>query len=214
MISEYKAVGEPVRKIRPTRRSVSGIFPFRGQKGIPFESTLERDFLIRTEFDRTVQDIIAQPVRLPFTTPAGRNYHYTPDFLVLYFSPVRRPRLVEVKPAEEWRQHWREWSAKWKAAGRHAAERGWTFRIHDESRIRDVALANIQLLRRYQGRDAGLAGRVRQISRERGVMTAQELQRCAGVSPAQLWLLLAERELEFDLNRPLGADSKVWVTHD
>ncbi len=135
---------------------------------------------------------------------------------MLYFSPVRRPQLVEVKPAEEWRQHWRAWSAKWKAAGRHAAQRGWTFRIHDESRIRDVALANIQFLRRYQGQGqaAGLAGRVRQISREGGVMTAQALQGCAGVSPAQLWLLLAERELEFDLNRPLGADSKVWVTHD
>lgn len=38
------------RKIRPTRRSVSGVYSFRGQTAIPFESTLERDFLIRKEF--------------------------------------------------------------------------------------------------------------------------------------------------------------------
>ena len=53
---------QPKRKIKPTRRSVSGVVAFRRQKGIPFESTLERDFVIRTEFFRSVADIIAQPI--------------------------------------------------------------------------------------------------------------------------------------------------------
>ncbi|HAY17330.1 MAG TPA: heteromeric transposase endonuclease subunit TnsA, partial [Halomonas sp.] len=34
-----------VRKIGPTRRSVSGYYAFRGEESIAFESTLERDFL-------------------------------------------------------------------------------------------------------------------------------------------------------------------------
>ena len=38
---------QPQRKIKPTRRSVSGVHAFRRQRGIPYESTLERDFLIR-----------------------------------------------------------------------------------------------------------------------------------------------------------------------
>ena len=39
-----------VRKIGPTRRSVSGSYQFRGKEAIQYESTLERDFLIRHEF--------------------------------------------------------------------------------------------------------------------------------------------------------------------
>lgn len=36
------------RKIKPTRRSVSGVYPFRGDEPVEYESTLERDFLIQT----------------------------------------------------------------------------------------------------------------------------------------------------------------------
>jgi hypothetical protein len=40
------ALPRQTRKIKPTRRSVSGVYPFRGETAIPIESTLERDFLI------------------------------------------------------------------------------------------------------------------------------------------------------------------------
>jgi hypothetical protein len=72
------------RKIKPTRRSVSGIYPFRGETAIAYESTLERDFLIRKEFNLYVLDIIPQPVQIPFTSNNGQVYTYTPDFLVYY----------------------------------------------------------------------------------------------------------------------------------
>ena len=62
----------------------------------------------------------------------------------------RKPKLVEVKPEREWRQHWRQWSPKWRAAMRVAKERGWTFHVRDESRIRDRTLQNIRFLRRYK----------------------------------------------------------------
>ena len=75
---------QPQRKIGPTRRSVSGIHVFRKQTGIAFESTLERDFLIRTEFFLNVSEIFAQPIQIPFQTANGRNATYTPDFLVVY----------------------------------------------------------------------------------------------------------------------------------
>jgi hypothetical protein len=68
------------RMIKPTRRSVSGIFPFRGETAIPYESTLERDFLIRKEFSLYVLDIIPQPVQVPLTSNNGQIYTYTPDF--------------------------------------------------------------------------------------------------------------------------------------
>lgn len=142
------------RKIRPTRRSVSGIYAFRGETAIPFESTLERDFLIRTEFNGFVLNIIPQPVQIPFIGINGQSYTYTPDFLVRFrtngTARERKPLLVEVKPVTEWREHWRDWATKWKAARRYASDRGWIFRIADESRIRDQVLANINALNRYK----------------------------------------------------------------
>ena len=49
-----------VRTIKPTRRSVSGQICFEGSY-IPFESTLERDFLIFHTFRKDVIDLVAQP---------------------------------------------------------------------------------------------------------------------------------------------------------
>lgn len=37
---------QQVRKIKPTRLSVSGLLPFKDGVSIPYESTLERDFLL------------------------------------------------------------------------------------------------------------------------------------------------------------------------
>jgi hypothetical protein len=107
---------------------------WRGEHSIQYESTLERDFLFRQEFSLDVSQVISQPCVIPFTTHSGRAATYTPDFLVVYSvdsSPLRyqlRPMLVEVKPQSEWREHWREWLPKWKAARRYASSRGWTVR--------------------------------------------------------------------------------------
>ena len=127
----------PVRPIKPTKRSVSGVFPFRGEGGIPYESMLERDFLLRTEFSSDVLAIISQPVSIPFTTN-GRSYKYTPDFLVYYrlgdrhFEDYPKPMLVEVKPETEWRKNWRSWLPKWKANGWRRKEKGRLVEIKNE----------------------------------------------------------------------------------
>jgi len=132
-----------MRKIKPTRRSVSGVYAFRGNSMVAYESTLERDFLIRTEFSLNVLDVIPQPAEIPFVSSNGRTYTYTPDFLVYYrlgshsYDDYPKPVLVEVKPETEWRRHWREWLPKWKAAWSYARSQGWEFHIRDESRIRD-----------------------------------------------------------------------------
>lgn len=214
----------PVRPIKPTKRSVSGVFPFRGEGGIPYESTLERDFLLRTEFSSDVLAIISQPVSIPFTTN-GRTYKYTPDFLVYYrlgdrhFEDYPKPMLVEVKPEADWRKSWRAWLPKWKAALRHANDQGWTFRIHDESRIRDTALQNIKFLARYERMtfppedSAWIIDGVR----EMGVAPVHyllakyscTLYRGQGIS--HLWHLVATRRLACDIRLPLNEHLEVWV---
>lgn len=217
-----------VRKIRPTRRSVSGYYPFRGQSAIAFESTLERDFLIRSEFCLSVLDIIPQPVEIPFWGENGQQYKYTPDFLVYYrlgeraYDDYPKPMLVEVKPASEWREHWREWLPKWKAAWRFAQGQGWSFHIHDESRIRDQALENIRFLERYKKTSfpETESYEVLNTVKEMGVVTIDYLlarhfmgmYRAEGIT--HIWHLLAGRKLDCDINRSLSEFTQLWLPHD
>lgn len=222
---EPQATPSQVRKIGPTKRSVSGQYAFRGQTAIPFESTLERDFLMRCEFQSSVLDIIAQPVAIPFHSGNGRKYTYTPDFLIYYKLGSRsyihypKPMLVEVKPAAEWRLHWREWLPKWKAARRYAVDQGWKFRIYDESRIRDTALANIRYLERFSRMTFDPA------STDQIVNTVLQMGGCkvdylltrhfSGIyrkqGLAHIWHLVATKKLECDILAPVSHSTELWV---
>lgn len=215
------------RQIKPTRRSVSGVYSFRGETAVPYESTLERDFIIRKEFSPSVLDIIPQPCQIPFNKN-GRKHVYTPDFLVYYrlgnraYPEFPRPVLVEVKPEAEWRKHWRDWLPKWKAAYRFAQEQGWAFHIHDESRIRDQALANIQFLERYKRMSFPVEESrwVLDNLREMGSAPVHFLlaRHFMGIYQAQgiahLWHLLATRQLDCDISMPLNDQTVLWVTTD
>lgn len=216
----------PVRKIGPTRRSVSGYYAFRGEESIAFESTLERDFLVRADFNLDVLNVISQPCEIPFQySITGRRYTYTPDYLVYYrlgdrhYENYPRPLLVEVKPQAMWRKHWREWLPKWKAALRYAKVQGWDFRLHDESRIRDKTFDNITFLSRYKRMAFPPEESLQVVStvREMGVATLDYLlarhfmgpYRAEGIS--HVWHLLASRQLECDIALPFSPFTEVWV---
>lgn len=212
------------RKIRPTRRSLSGVYVFRGDTSIPYESSLERDFLIRKEFSLAVLDVIPQPCRIPFVTHDGRCFDYTPDFLVYYrlgnqsYHEYPKPVLVEVKPESDWRKHWRKWLPKWKAAYRYARSQGWEFHIHDESRIRDQALRNIRFLDPYK-RMTFPVEESRQVVETLRLMGSAPVHyllarhfmgiyRAEGL--AHLWHLLATRQVDCDITLPLNEFTDLW----
>lgn len=212
-----------VRKIGPTRRSVSGSYPFRGKEAIQYESTLERDFLIRHEFFPNIVSITPQPVEIPFIGDNGRAYTYTPDFLM----SLRRPDgeatqhvLVEVKPRDLWVENWRAWSSKWKAARCFARKQGWSFKIYDESRIRDRALENIKFLDRYQrfaqapGHTDTLLHALYQI----GPLSRDALFAHCGVIAGDerpwavaIWYLLATRKIDCDITQQLDGATVLWT---
>jgi len=217
-----------VRRIGPTRRSVSGVYAFRGETSIQFESTLERDFLIRNEFSSAVLAVISQPVQIPFVGVNGRSYTYTPDYLVYFrlgnrhYDDYPKPLLVEVKPEKEWRKSWREWLPKWKSAYRHAKEQGWAFHIHDESRIRDQAFENIRFLERYKRMQFSVeesrwvVENVRQMgSAPLHYILARHfmgMYRAEGI--AHIWHLLSIRQLDCDISQPLNDATEFWVPTD
>ena len=215
----------PKRKIGVTRRSVSGIYIFRGETAIPHESTLERDFIVRNEFFLDVERILPQPIRIPFIGPEGRTYSYIPDFLVIYRPDERghrRPLLVEVKPGEHWRKHWRKWRRKWKAAIGFAREHNWRFRIQDESRIRDTVLQNVRFLDGYKGMRPGAEDihPIVELFRSAGPTPISTFldQHCRPTGRSQaiqlLWHLVAVRKLDCDISGPLNYDTKLRVPHD
>ncbi|MFC5429477.1 heteromeric transposase endonuclease subunit TnsA [Paraburkholderia denitrificans] len=214
------------RRIGPTRRSVSGVYMFRRETPIPFESTLERDFLIRAEFMLDILDVTPQPVRIPFTDAQGRPNIYTPDYLVHYrlgdrsYDDYPRPLLVEVKPAEAWQTNWRIWASKWKIARQFARAQGWQFQIQDESRIRDQTFQNIRFLERFQRmhfaseESQWIVGNLRQMgSTTFHYLLARHFMgayRANGV--AHIWHLLANRRIDCDMSRPLCDQTELWVS--
>lgn len=219
-----KARLTPVRKIGTTRRSLSGILAFRGETAIPFESSLERDFLIRMAFNRQVLDVISQPVRLPFTAKTGREYPYTPDYLVYYrvghsYEDSPKPLLVEVKYRADIKKHWSDWKNKFRAAHRYAKERDWAFHIYDESRIRGIVLDNIKFLERFKGmhiepedKAAILTTAQEQRSTTFNYLLARHyggIYRAEGVG--HIWHLLATRQLDCDLTLPLNDMTELWM---
>lgn len=137
-----------VRKIKPTRLSVSGFLPFKDEISIPYESALEQDFLLYFTYLPSVEGIIAQPTRILFVKNR-MTYPYTPDFLVR-FNDGRPALLVEVKPKSKWQTHWREWKEKWKAAMAFSKKNECIFHIYDEDKIRHLALFNINAVQRYK----------------------------------------------------------------
>jgi len=206
-----------MRKIKPTRRSVSGHYAFKGNKSIVFESTLERDFLIRNEFFANVIDIIPQPVVISFVKN-GRTYPYTPDFLVYYSqenqSKVLKPTLVEVKPRSELRQHWNDWRSKFRHAYRFAKSQGWEFKIYDESRIRDQVLENIRFLERYKRMQFSpeTSQPVKQAIRDLGNTSLKEfLNSYKSDVTSLIWHLAATKQLDCNIKEPLNQNTHLWM---
>lgn len=137
-----------VRKIKPTRLSVSGYLPFKDGFSVPYESTLERDFLLYFTYMPVVAEIVPQPTRILFVKN-GMTYRYTPDFFIR-FNDGRPSLLIEVKPKSKWQKHWREWKEKWKAAMAFCKKNECIFHVYDEDKIRHLALFNINAVQRYK----------------------------------------------------------------
>lgn len=145
-----------------------------GAASVPFESLLERDWLIRTDtYDHDLQWIVAQPRvdkekrGLPYWFD-GRMRLWTPDFMRQRKGrdgrQHPRPDLVEVKPLvaihpDDPDDATRELKANYVAAKFDAIRlaalaRGYGFSLATEDEIRiQPSLRNADLIRRCAGKD-------------------------------------------------------------
>ncbi len=215
------------RKIGYTHSSVSGSFPFRSEKSICFESTLERDLLMILEYDPCVVDVIEQPVTIEYTNKNGRDVTYTPDFLVHYRSDhstnsslLKTSKLIEVKPQIVLKKKWKKLKPKFKIGTSYAKQQGWRFCIYDESRIRGQYLKNIRFLSRYKNYQFDVYEEKRMIDHLNAVghtaidhilevLYAREDDK--GIALSQIWQLLSKQKFACDMTQSLNLGTVVWL---
>ena len=181
---------------------------------LEYESSLERDFLTLAEWNPDIVTMAAQPVRLTFSDPSGGKRSYTPDFLATYRDG--RQSLHEIKFRADLKAGWKYLRPRFECAVDWCRDRGSTFHIETERKIRTPRLRNIRFLRHFSRADVDPADEraLTEILARRTAMTAAELIALAGSGdPAlrtrNLWALVASRRIGVNLDHPLSMSSIV-----
>lgn len=223
---EYSAV----RKAQTVYGSISGYYSFRGEKTIWFESTLERDFLFKQEYNKNVIDIVEQPISIPYITELGNESTYTPDYLVQFSSAAYddldtfpAPLLIEIKPRKKLIKDWKSLKPKFKAAYAFASEKGWKFKIIDESRLYDKYWENINFLKRFK------RSHIDEVDQQVLIETLLKLgHSTVNQLPAyifkdqknilkaihQIWVLISKNVILCDLYQLFTAETIIWVNDE
>jgi len=218
-------ISQKRRKIGYTYSSVSGVYPFRKTKGIEFESTLERDLLVLLGYDSTVEDVIEQPVTIEYVNHNGHAASYTPDFLVHYAVKNGNKsnlcsKLIEVKPSKFLEKDWGDLKKKFKVGVAYAKEKGWVFKVYNESRIRTQRLENIKKLEGFQNlqvQEEDLEFVMNQVmdvngvSIRRLVLHLNSIKGKGANSLPLVWHLIYIKFLRCDLSNLLDLETKVWL---
>lgn len=114
---------------------------------IPWESTLERDWLLHLEATPSIRAIYGQPQTFDYCDD-GKWHRYTPDFEVQWRDNDRLPTLYEVKPYEVTITP--DFVTTSKAIRASLAEQGYEYLVVDSKTIRDGHhLANLNHLKHY-----------------------------------------------------------------
>lgn len=115
---------------------------------IPWESTLERDWLLHLEANPSVKTIQSQPQRFDYFLN-GKWHLYTPDFEVHWKDALNRlPTIYEVKPEEISADN--AFNEKANAIGVQLAQLGYEFVVVDRKTIREGNhLKNLNYLKHY-----------------------------------------------------------------
>lgn len=188
----------------PTR--TVGRFPsLKCGRTIHWESQLERDFVLRLEFDEHVVSYREQPetIKVPWQ---GRTRRYTPDFLAVtaafrvFYEVKPKAKLEDAELTDFLAQVERIYNG-----------RGHQFTVVTETDIRQApVLDNISVLLRYRRHPVDLAVERRVEAALRfGARPISELMTELSMGAAEIYALLARRRLTADLDQKLGLQASV-----
>ncbi len=212
----------PVRKIPKNYRNITGIAAHLKANGqAMFESTLERDFLMLLEFDKSVGRFEVQPVKIDWADKSGKPRSYTPDTLVYYKRKKHLPTIYEVKYRSDLKKDWQNLKPKFKAAIRFCKENNWRFKIITEVEIRTQYLESVKFLLPFVHRGYStetdmtiLDQKLTELSSSTPKQLIEEIYsdelNQATLLPT-LWYLIGTGEVGVDLNQKLTMSSKIWA---
>jgi hypothetical protein len=171
------------------------------------ESTEEARVLLALDFAGDLIDVVSQPLRIRFTTRAGKAREHTPDFLAVtrsgtWLIDVRPEPLIEDKDAESFA-----------AAAEAALACGWRYMV--AARWREHVLASLDALssqRRPLSDPLRLRPGLLAAAGKRGARFGEvaAASGCEPVARAQLLHLIWHRQVGIDLAGPL-ADRSLLV---
>jgi len=222
LIAEYEK-SQPVRKIRASRRSVTGwINGSTHHEAVAFESTIERDCVQQLLFDQRVKHIQSQPLTIAFPKHDKENLSYTPDYLVTYQRKNAVEKiLVECKPHEEWQKNQQRLSDRYKYVSEWGRKRGLNFVLLTERHIRGHSLENIKQLVPYLYIDlSDRPGFPQYRSKILSLLPASNIEVLDAVesvfptrkdAQAEILMMLAGQRIYCDLDSPLEMTTKLWT---
>jgi len=202
--------------------SVTGRFySLKNKSAIHTESTLEQDFCYVLEFDKTVIEYLEQPVKIKYSYQ-GKDRSYTPDFFIAGRENDRPyMRIYEVKPLKFLKLHKDTFDVKFTAATEWCKNKGWEFHVINES-IRGQVLENYKFLyqfKRYEcfvGHSLEVMNVLKALG---GKISLRDLfkhydkiyQKDSEDYIAATWYLVAELDVQIDLEEKITMQSKVWI---
>lgn len=171
------------------------------------------------EFDERVEKLVSQPIQLSYIDLNGRQQRYTPDYLVYFKSPNMKPMLVEVKERSEIKKDFERLRLKFTAGMRAAKEKGWRFKIYDDTRIRGLPLDNIRKLRNFASHSVSDDIRDKILSEMRNIrlpITARDFlehytanRREYLENIGRIWWLALQHDIELDLSESLSERTRI-----
>ena len=211
---EYQLL--PGRVIPNKHRSLSGFVSLSDGRSVAFESSIERDAIIRFDFEHPGRYIETQPFTLQYVWQ-GRKRLYTPDILVRRASDEKGTvDIVEVKSKDATEEELKKLLPSFEAMRAVCEERNWGFQIiTDDDNRADAMVQNANFLGRYKntGIDEAVKNTLTTVLGKRTLTPNELLGSCfAGkeqraVGMAVLWGLIANRVVVFDFRKPLRMDS-------
>lgn len=202
---------EPVRRAGVYRRQrhMPGLwFSTVVGRFMEYESLLERDWMLLMEFDREVEWMCEQPLRLRYVTNDQQVSH-VPDLLVWRAGT---PELCDVKSDE--RLDDPAFLAQVDATGRACAEAGLVYRVLSEPD--QQLLVNVRWLAGFREPPSDRDGERARILSVLSVGASTIAELLAGaVEPALarpvLMQLLWTGEATVDMTAPISETSRVWL---
>ena len=215
----------PVRVVESSSTSLTGkVSSVKGNSSKSFESSLERDFIQRANFDPNVLSFVEQPLTIEFNKEE-RLSRYTPDFLVFYKNdnpdiPFLKPHLIEVKFRDNMKKNWKDLKPRFIAAMRYCDEMNWKFKILTEVEIRTDYLFNVKFLSQYKNTESVHPEDVSYLLDEvskKGETSADELINGLANGDKRrnhllftLWYLVSNYLVGAELSKKLSMNTTIW----